>query len=87
MSLLSMHGAYNRTFLPNLQRSAFGEILFEVVLKKETLPLFDTDEGRHSSTLTSQNDFHHLKLSLMLNLSMALGKFWVVDSLSSRCAS
>ena len=84
---LSMHGAYNRTFLSNLKRSAFGEILSKVVCKKETLLLSDADEGRYSATLTSQSDFRHLKLSPMLKFSRESGKFWVVDSLSSHCVS
>jgi hypothetical protein len=84
---LSMHDAYNCTFLLNLKRSAFDEILSETVHKKETLLSFDVDEGRYSATLTSQNDFHHLKIFPMLNFSRESGKFWVVDSLSSRCVS
>jgi hypothetical protein len=79
--------AHDYTSLPKPKGSAFGEIFSEVVRKKETLLSSDAEEGRYSATLTSQNDFRHLNLSPMLNFSRESGKFWVVDSLSSRCVS
>jgi hypothetical protein len=79
-------GAHDYTSLPKPKGSAFSEIFSEVVRKKETLLSSDANEGQYLATLTSQNDFLHLKLLSMLNFSRESGKFWVVDSLSSHCA-
>jgi hypothetical protein len=60
MLLLSMRGAYNRTFLPKPNKSAFGEIFSEAICIKEILLSVDAEECRHSAALTSHTIFSTL---------------------------
>jgi hypothetical protein len=53
MLLLSMCGAYNRTFLPKPKESAFGKIFLESIFIKEKLLSVDSEECWNLTALTS----------------------------------